>query len=402
VAACAAHSTRAGAFDDTPSATHDFSAAIRNPFERVGDYDTLSSLLQHRYAGPDEPVAVFLHCTCVPVSYTDRGKSMLALPYEIRRDIKDLIENVTSEWHRQRLREIKDAAQIRARRDRLVARERISIKDAAWEVMEAAYREASGGGRLPVKPRQIMYRARPTILAATGKDHLNDQYFTQTLLVDYIAGHPDQCAGWDIVWDARGNFIEPHTGVSIPLGTLEVRRYLSTSVRSDIQPHAGVDLAGGAMFPTRGPRNRFDTIQFIEKEGFGPLLQSARIAERYDVGAMSTKGMSTTAARMLIDSLAGQVNAFSYYTTSTSVVSASPGLSARPTVAIVSQTRHRSSILACASPTSKKWASNQSPSWYPAIGQDEPQRCAATVLPLTKSLSCAPAASNSTRCRRNR
>ena len=41
--------------------------------------------------------------------------------------------------------------------------------------------KASDGGTLPTKPRQIMYAARPEILASTGKDTLDDAYFTQTL-----------------------------------------------------------------------------------------------------------------------------------------------------------------------------------------------------------------------------
>jgi hypothetical protein len=42
----------------------------------------------------------------------------------------------------------------------------------------------------------------------------------------------------------------------------------------------------------------------VEKEGFNELLESAQIAERFDVAIMSTKGMSNTAARTLIDDLA--------------------------------------------------------------------------------------------------
>jgi DNA topoisomerase VI subunit A len=56
-------------------------------------------------------------------------------------------------------------------------------------------------------------------------------------------------------------------------------------------------------FPTSGPENRFDTILFVEKEGFEPLFQATRIAERFDIGVMSTKGMSVTASRMLVDKL---------------------------------------------------------------------------------------------------
>ena len=42
---------------------------------------------------------------------------------------------------------------------------------------------------------------------------------------------------------------------------------------------------------------------FIEKEGFLPLFEAVHLAERYDLAIMSTKGMSSTAARTLIDNL---------------------------------------------------------------------------------------------------
>ena len=53
--------------------------------------------------------------------------------------------------------------------------------DAAHEIMEDAYLKASGGGTLPVKPRQIMYAARGHIQGRTGKK-LDDRYFCQTIL----------------------------------------------------------------------------------------------------------------------------------------------------------------------------------------------------------------------------
>jgi hypothetical protein len=179
----------------------------------------------------------------------------------------------------------------------------LSIRDAAWSVMEDAYAVASGEGRYPANARQIMYAARPTILELTGRDALDDKYFTQTLLPDYLEEHPDETAGWDVVFDARGHFVEPHTTRSVPLGTLDVRQYLGD--RPKLERPAAVDP--GSMLSTVGPANRYSTILFIEKEGFDPLLAAARIAERFDVAIMSTKGMSVTAARLLLDRLAPSI-----------------------------------------------------------------------------------------------
>jgi len=64
---------------------------------------------------------------------------------------------------------------------------------------------------------------------------------------------------------------------------------------------AGMELDHAC--PTIGPGNRYRFALFIEKEGFNPLLEKARIAERYDLAIMSTKGMSTTACRQLVEEL---------------------------------------------------------------------------------------------------
>src|SRR5262249_33897460 len=121
-------------------------------------------------------------------------------------------------------------------------------------------------------------------------------------LPDYMLEHPDQTAGWDVVFDARGHLMEPHTGYVIGIGTLEVRAYLreaESGIRQEIRVPE-LSLA----FPTRGPRNRYSTVLYIEKEGFLPLLERAGFARRFDLAIMSSKGMGTTAARTLIEHLA--------------------------------------------------------------------------------------------------
>jgi hypothetical protein len=45
---------------------------------------------------------------------------------------------------------------------------------------------------------------------------------------------------------------------------------------------------------------------FVEKEGFLPLFQSVHLAERYDMAIMSTKGLSVTAARLLVECLCSE------------------------------------------------------------------------------------------------
>jgi hypothetical protein len=75
------------------------------------------------------------------------------------------------------------------RRARLIrASDYYNFRSAAFEVMKQAYLAASADGTLPTSARQVMYQARPFIQEKMGGRQLNDQYFTQTLLPDYIEG----------------------------------------------------------------------------------------------------------------------------------------------------------------------------------------------------------------------
>ena len=85
----------------------------------------------------------------------------------------------------------------------------------------------------------------------------------------------------------------------MPLGTLEVRAYLGSQKSVYLPP----DQAGG--WKTTGAEDRYGAVLFVEKEGFLPLFRKVKLAERYDLAIMSTKGVSTTAARTLIDRLVG-------------------------------------------------------------------------------------------------
>src|SRR3954452_5917449 len=138
----------------------------------------------------------------------------------------DDVQKVTKRWADQNRREIREANARANRRSAFERSTRITVQDAAWSVMEEAYQKASGGGTLPVKPRQIMYAARGHIQERTGKK-LDDRYFCQTILPDYCTLNRDSTEGRAIVCDGRGNLDEPHTGRQVPLGTLEVREYVT-------------------------------------------------------------------------------------------------------------------------------------------------------------------------------
>ncbi len=78
-----------------------------------------------------------------------------------------------------------------------------------------------------------------------------------------------------------------------------MRNYLGMRVK----PGPAVSFNINVLYPTSGPQHRYRNILFVEKEGFDELLRTARIAERYDIAIMSTKGQSVIASRMLIDQI---------------------------------------------------------------------------------------------------
>ena len=127
---------------------------------------------------------------------------------------------------------------------------------------------ASANGTLPAKARQIFYQARPKIMALTDDKELNYNYFSQTLLPDYIEEHG---VDWDVVYDARGHFEEPHTNRRIGCGTIEVRNYLDAVKDPEIVAAA---FRRRERRRHRAQRRLSRGILFCEKEGFGPLFKS--------------------------------------------------------------------------------------------------------------------------------
>jgi hypothetical protein len=216
--------------------------------------------------------------------------------------IINAVRGVTAKWAKQRKREEREASAGARRREGLIRSRRVTLKKAAYEAMDAAYAKASGITGLAMA-RQVMYAARGQIQERTGRQ-LDDKYFLKTLLPEYMIDNPETCASWDVAWDDRGHFAEPHTGTIVGLGTLAVREYLKIVATGADDDLAATAIATG--FPTKGPRNRFRAVLFIEKEGFLSLLEAVHLAERYDLALMTSKGLSTTAGRTLVDYLCGE------------------------------------------------------------------------------------------------
>jgi hypothetical protein len=223
---------------------------------------------------------------------------MIDRPRNIANDILDAVETATSKWARQKKSEERHPGMIRYRASRMTREPRTSQKDAAWQIMEEAYMAASGNNTLPAMARQIYYQARPKIMAQTEDKELAYGYFSQILLPDYIE---ENGLSWNVVYDARGHLEEPHTNRRIGVGTIEIDNYLHAMKAPEVIAaefsDANVDIIG--------PSGNIAAVLFIEKEGFGPLFKAVKLADRHDLMIISTKGVSVTAARQLVDEICG-------------------------------------------------------------------------------------------------
>jgi hypothetical protein len=208
-------------------------------------------------------------------------------------DIKKMIASATKKWTKQQKAEERNSRAVGMRRYRMTSQQEASLKQAADEIMQEAYMKASGGGKLPANARQIMYAARGYIQNKTQKP-LKSNYFTQTLLPDYISRKKPF---WDVAYDDRGHMTEPHTNRSIGLGTLNVRAYL----RQIRDPKFTLASFKNPFVDTYGPQGCYGALLYIEKEGFMTLFRETKLAERYDIAIMSSKGVSVTAARKLAE-----------------------------------------------------------------------------------------------------
>jgi hypothetical protein len=217
-----------------------------------------------------------------------------------RRHQKGLTKNLAN-FTKQRKAEEKHTSAGRWRRSRMMEVRGVYQIEAANEIMRECYMKASDNNRLPANARQIFYVARPLIEERTDKP-LSYQYFSQTLLPNYVNEHRE-CANWDVVYDDRGHFMEPHTDRVIGLGTLNVRHYVSRIAEPKFE-HADFDPAS---VQTYGPSGNYGAVLYVEKEGFMPLFERVGLAKRYDIAIMSSKGMSVTAARELVNRICRSV-----------------------------------------------------------------------------------------------
>lgn len=202
------------------------------------------------------------------------------------------VESVTKPWAKQR-----KAEERGSRRERIYYySDRVNFTDIAEEILPKAYLHASGQGAYTVSQRQLYYASRDAFKEATDRE-IDYGYFSQTILRQFLNRNK---VDWKITADARGTFSIPNTAFEkrVPVGTIQIDRYLEND-RDEIDDD--IDTSIPIEWPSMAEGQRYGAVLYIEKEGFEPLLQEAKIAERFDLAILSCKGQSVVAARKLVD-----------------------------------------------------------------------------------------------------
>ena len=185
--------------------------------------------------------------------------------------IIDAVQAVTGKWAKQRKAEERHANAAADRWDAMTGERRITIKEAAYDAMPAAYAR-----RAPTAPcrrwrgRSCTRRARRS-WPAPARSSSTTSTSRSTCCRTSWPSSPGLTADWNVVFDARGNFVEPHTEKRVPLGTLNVRDYLAKISGHTVEA-PDFDI-WERHHPTIGPANRFGAVLFVEKEGFNPLFE---------------------------------------------------------------------------------------------------------------------------------
>jgi hypothetical protein len=218
---------------------------------------------------------------------------------ELSDAIFKVTEDVTKEWTKQRKAEEKGTKSRYSRA--YIYSDRVNFTDVCNKILPGAYDHASGGGKYSVSKRQLYYACRENFKNLTGRQ-LEYDYFANTLLVQYRNRHPKETAPWKITADPRGTLIIPNAShrIRIPVGTLQIENHLREAGKSH-EPFGDLDGGIDIEWPSIAGGQRYQGVLYVEKEGFGPILEEARIAERFDLAVLSCKGQSVVAARLFVD-----------------------------------------------------------------------------------------------------
>lgn len=225
--------------------------------------------LKHELAF-DDRFALAFHLVSPSLNFTDRGKTHLSLPRNVIHEISGLIWDASKELYTEkRRRDRSERAAIKAE-ENAGKQASVSLKDSVNTVLWDAYLKATSDEKYQIGCRGLYYQVRPLIQQFTDRD-LEYNYYSQQLLTAYRQEVRELPL---LYFDPRGVLYPPHSGQPVMLGTREVDAY---------------------QFPTW----QYDKILYIEKKGFMPVLQAAKLAEKYDMAIVVGEGYPCEAVRTL-------------------------------------------------------------------------------------------------------
>ncbi|MFQ6041081.1 MAG: ATP-binding protein [Candidatus Poribacteria bacterium] len=220
-----------------------------------------------------DPVVIVIHLVCPRLEYKDKSKTQINIQPFLS-DLSKLAYLTCKKWFEYK-KALERASVQRESRENRRQPEKISLRDAVFEVLPKASEIVSSGGKYPFSARNLYYQVRPLLQQLGGEiDELRYEYFTPPLLTEYQEQY-GKLEG--LYYDPRGVLIEPHSGKEIPLGTQDVDAY-------------------------NIPEWEFNKLLYIEKKGFVPILQQAQIPQCYDLAIMAAEGYATRAAKLVLNS----------------------------------------------------------------------------------------------------
>lgn len=123
---------------------------------------------------------LFSHLICPNLTFKEKGKSIIDVPHEVKITFCELLNKLgklyRDEWKGKNTKKVKS--------------DKLNYKDAAFQVMEEAYKAAAGTFKFAYA-RQIMYKARPKILKLTDGENLEKrQVFYAEIIANLFERKP--------------------------------------------------------------------------------------------------------------------------------------------------------------------------------------------------------------------
>lgn len=202
---------------------------------------------------------VICHLIGIGLKFKDKGKTSLDVPDDVLFAIGGLVIQVA--------KSVKRGSSV----VKLDGEKEPTFKAACFDVLNNAIALATDNDKTPMSVRGVYYKVRELVQSFKTKPLVYDT-FTDILTQFWAINGRNK----KVYSDARGLMYEPHSGVFLPLGSMEVDGYIF-------------------------PPFQFDKILFIEKKGLWHTVKSVGLHQKYDMAVIASEGFATVAIRDLLD-----------------------------------------------------------------------------------------------------